>query len=149
MLNLHKCYIRYQNLQRCKDIITAIYSCGIFSKSPLRLKRVDASRRMDDMIEIRRIKAILKSSDGDGIKCVLSVSFTAFNENYEVVKDAIINDDGQGAIDYKRDVSTGLSNGMIPSTNYCGSLNPLRWLDESDDSKGLEESVGSIQMEEV
>ena len=53
------------SISPCNDIVSATNLCGMPSKSPQWLERVHTSRRMDDMIEVKRMKALRKANDDD------------------------------------------------------------------------------------
>ena len=77
-----------------------------------------------------------------------SLSATAFDQNHEheVIKD-VGNEKGANDCMEVKDVVTSQSKSSLPSSQVIGSLNPLKWLNESDASKRMDKSYDSEWLE--
>ena len=105
---------------------------------------------------VKIVNEASKTGDDDVMKCKLSVtegklqcsSLATLDVNYVVVNDAVIYDEDQGAVDHKKYVSISLTNAILLCTQSGRSLQYPKWLDESDASLRLEESVASTRMDD-
>ena len=76
-----------------------------------------------------------------------SSGLSAFDENFEELKDDVINENDDAAVDCVKGGSIGLIKVISPASHSSVRFYPPNWLDESDDSKWLEESIASERMD--